>query len=123
VRIGELARATGASPRALRFYEEQGLLRSRRTANGYRIYSDDTVTRVRSIRYLLAAGLTLEDAAQFRCCLDGDLTAAAPSPALVAVAKRRLAILDERIRAITEVRDHLATELRVAGVTHSGSAR
>ena len=114
VRIGELARATGASPRALRFYEEQGLLQSRRAANGYRTYSDDMVTRVRSIRHLLAAGLTLADAAQFRCCLDGDLTTASPSPALVAVAKRRLAILDARVRAITEIRDHLAAELQAA---------
>jgi len=112
VRIGELARATGASPRALRFYEEQGLLRSQRATNGYRTYSEDTVARVRSIRYLLAAGLTLADAAHFRCCLDGDLTtSAAASPALVAVAERRLAVLDERIRAITATRDHLAAEL------------
>ena len=112
VRIGELARATGASPRALRHYEEQGLLQSQRAGNGYRIYGEDTVARVRSIRYLLAAGLTLEDAVHFRCCLDGDLITAAPSPALVAVAKRRLAVLDERIRAITQVRDHLASELQ-----------
>ena len=124
VRIGELARATGASARALRFYEEQGLLQSQRAANGYRTYRDDTVARVRSIRYLLAAGLTLADAAQFRCCLDGDLSTAAPSPALVAVARRRLAVLDERIRAVTAVRDHLAAELQtVVGSERDGPAR
>jgi DNA-binding transcriptional MerR regulator len=121
VRIGELARATGASPRALRHYEERGLLQSRRAANGYRIYGEDSVARVRSIRYLLAAGLTLEDAAHFRCCLDRDPITATPSPAVVAVAERRLAILDERIRAITEIRDNLATELQtvVGGARHA----
>lgn len=112
MRIGELARATGASARALRFYEEQGLLQSRRASNGYREYGEEAVARVRSIRYLLAAGLTLDDVAHFRCCLDGDLRTARPDPALVAVAQRRLAVLDERIGALTQVRDHLATGLR-----------
>jgi DNA-binding transcriptional MerR regulator len=116
VRIGELARITGASPRALRFYEDQGLLHSQRASNGYRTYGKEAVGRVRSIRYLLAAGLTLADVAHFRCCLDGDLTTTVtPAPALVAVAKRRLAELDSRVRAITQVRDRLATELQKVG--------
>ena len=110
-----MARATGASPRALRFYEDQGLLHSQRASNGYRTYGKEAVGRVRSIRYLLAAGLTLEDAAHFRCCLDGDLTTTTPAPALVAVAKRRLAVLEDRVRAITQVRDRLATELQKVG--------
>ncbi len=114
MRIGELARATGATTRALRFYEEQGLLQARRLPNGYRDYADEAVARVRSIRYLLDHGLTLEDVAQFRCCLDGDLSgrSAEPAPALVAVAQRRLDVLDARLRALAEVRDHLAAGLR-----------
>jgi DNA-binding transcriptional MerR regulator len=112
MRIGELARATGASARALRFYEKQGLLQSQRASNGYREYGEEAVARVRSIRYLLAAGLTMEDVAHFRCCLDGDLSDTTPAPALIAVAQRRLAVLNERIRALTDVRDRLATGLQ-----------
>ncbi|MEU4743227.1 MerR family transcriptional regulator [Actinosynnema sp. NPDC023658] len=114
MRIGELARATGTSTRALRFYEEQGLLHSERTPNGYRHYGPTAAARVRSIRYLLGFGLTLEDIAHFRCCLDGDVATAEPDPALVAVAERRLAVLDDRIRALAEVRDHLADGVRRA---------
>ncbi|MBY8851649.1 MerR family transcriptional regulator, partial [Saccharothrix sp. MB29] len=111
MRIGELARRTGVSTRALRFYEEQGLLEPERTPNGYRHYGEGAVARVRGIRYLLDHGLTLDDVAQFRHCLDGDVATAEPDPALVAVAERRLAALDDRIRALTEVRDHLAAAL------------
>ncbi|MEV8443443.1 MerR family transcriptional regulator [Actinosynnema sp. NPDC051121] len=114
MRIGELARATGVSTRALRFYEEQGLLDAGRAPNGYRHYGPDAVARVHSIRYLLAHGLTLEDVVHFRHCLDGDVANAEPAPELVAVAERRLAVLDDRIRALTEVRDHLAVAVRRA---------
>ena len=39
MRIGELAQRTGVTTRALRFYEDQGLLTARRSANGYRVYT------------------------------------------------------------------------------------
>ncbi|QLY34404.1 MerR family transcriptional regulator [Nocardia huaxiensis] len=55
--IGELSRATGVSPRLLRYYEEQGLLASQRDSNGYRLYSERAVERVGKIREFLDAGL------------------------------------------------------------------
>ncbi|MGA4538471.1 MerR family transcriptional regulator [Uniformispora flossi] len=57
MRIGALEDATGVSRRLLRYYEEQGLLRPARLANGYRDYSEADVATVRRIRRLLAAGL------------------------------------------------------------------
>ncbi|MFE4393965.1 MerR family transcriptional regulator [Kitasatospora sp. NPDC056789] len=57
MRIGELARRTGATPRALRYYEEQGLLAPERRPSGYREYGEPDVDTVRGIRTLLAAGL------------------------------------------------------------------
>jgi DNA-binding transcriptional MerR regulator len=49
MRIGELARRTGASGRSLRYYESRSLLTSRRMANGYRDFEDDQVALVRTI--------------------------------------------------------------------------
>ncbi|MEU8261398.1 MerR family transcriptional regulator [Micromonospora sp. NPDC048999] len=111
MRIGELARVTGCTPRALRHYEEQGLIASERAANGYREYAEAAVTRVRNIRHLLAAGLTLEDVRVFLCCLDGDVAAATPSPAAIRVGLERLAALDARIAAQVAVRNRLAAAL------------
>ncbi|WP_166024614.1 MULTISPECIES: MerR family transcriptional regulator [Streptomyces] len=114
MRIGELARATGATARALRHYEQAGLISSERAPNGYRVYGERAVVRVRNIRHLLAAGLTLDDVRVFLPCLDGDLTTAPPSDRGVRVALERLAVLDERIAAQTAVRDRLQAALHRA---------
>ncbi|WP_199844228.1 MerR family transcriptional regulator [Streptomyces sp. RTd22] len=112
MRIGELAKATGTTPRALRHYEQAGLISSERAANGYRVYGERAVVRVRNIRYLLAAGLTLDDVQVFLPCLDGDVAAAPPSDKGLRVAWERLAVLNERIAAQTEARDRLESALR-----------
>ncbi len=111
VRIGELAKATGGTARALRHYEQAGLISSRRAHNGYRVYQESAVTRVRNIRFLLAAGLTLDDVRVFLPCLDGDVSSTAPSEAGRRVALERLEVLDGRIAAQVAARDRLAAAL------------
>jgi len=69
MQIGELAERAGVSTRALRYYEQQGLIAARRTANGYRDYDESNVRLVEEIRTLLAAGFTLDDARPFVECL------------------------------------------------------
>ncbi|MFJ3203845.1 MerR family transcriptional regulator [Streptomyces sp. NPDC086989] len=122
MRIGELATETGTTARALRHYEQAGLISSERAANGYRIYDERAVVRVRNIRHLLAAGLTLDDVHVFLPCLDGDVAAAPPSEKGLRVALERLAVLDDRIAAQTEARDRLATALRVQTGNHAHPA-
>ncbi|MBQ0863410.1 MerR family transcriptional regulator [Streptomyces sp. A73] len=114
MRIGELARRTGTTARALRHYEQAGLLISERAPNGYRVYDAAAEVRVRNIRYLLDAGLTLEDVGFFAPCLDGDLAAAPPSPEGLRVAEQRLAVLEARIAAQIAARDRLREALRGA---------
>ncbi|RKS06719.1 DNA-binding transcriptional MerR regulator [Nocardiopsis sp. Huas11] len=58
MRIGELSRRSGVSPRSLRYYEEQGLLASTRTAGGHREYGPLALERVDRIQCLFAAGLS-----------------------------------------------------------------
>ncbi|WP_028921911.1 MerR family transcriptional regulator [Pseudonocardia acaciae] len=112
MRIGELAAASGTTARALRHYEQAGLISSRRAANGYRVYDERARVRVRNIRYLLAAGLTVDDVRVFLPCLDGDIAAAPPSDVGLRVARERLAVLNERIAAQTEARDRLEAAIR-----------
>ncbi|MFD7440565.1 MerR family transcriptional regulator [Streptomyces sp. NPDC059909] len=58
MRIGELATRAGVSVRALRYYEEQKLLKSVRSPSGQRHYPDSAVDRVLLIQQLYAAGLS-----------------------------------------------------------------
>ncbi|WP_037912596.1 MerR family transcriptional regulator [Actinacidiphila yeochonensis] len=80
MRIGELAEATGTSTRALRYYEEQGLLRAERRANGYREYDEQAVLQVAFVQDLYRAGLSSELIREIIPCAgskrpDGDCSA------------------------------------------------
>jgi DNA-binding transcriptional MerR regulator len=58
MRIGELAEKTGVSVRALRYYEEKGILVPERSAGGHRSYPDAGVGVVWLIQQFYAAGLS-----------------------------------------------------------------
>ncbi|MFE3445601.1 MerR family transcriptional regulator [Nocardia sp. NPDC059180] len=60
VGIGELARRTGVSVRTIRFYCDEGVLPSRRTSGGHRVFEPDVVDRLLAIRRLRALGLGLD---------------------------------------------------------------
>lgn len=115
MRIGDAAAAAGTTPRALRFYEERGLLPPPpRTPSGQREYGPAEVARVRAIRELLALGLTVEDlcgladrihllvADPRRRCAGG------PESPGAGVVHRRLAALDAEIDRLTRLRTLLA---------------
>jgi DNA-binding transcriptional MerR regulator len=59
-RIGEVARRTGLSLRAIRLYEDKGLLEPlERSASGYRLYREADVHRLEHIRALRRFGFDL----------------------------------------------------------------
>lgn len=61
-KIGEFAEQMNRSPRALRLYEERGLLTpEQRSAGGFRLYGPDQELRVRYIDKLQALGCSLSD--------------------------------------------------------------
>lgn len=61
MKIGELARKTGLTPSAIRFYEEQGLLSPiSRTAGGYREYASNATERLQMIQASKRLGFSLD---------------------------------------------------------------
>lgn len=72
MKIGELAHRTGVSVRALRYYEEKGVLKPDRTPSGYRIFAGSDVRKVAHIQTLLAAGLGMDVIGEILSCLSGE---------------------------------------------------
>jgi DNA-binding transcriptional MerR regulator len=65
LRIGELSRRLGVSDHVLRSWEGRyGLLRPRRSAGGFRLYSEADVLRVRRMQAHLGRGLSAAEAAR-----------------------------------------------------------
>jgi MerR family transcriptional regulator, copper efflux regulator len=116
VRISEAAAKAGTTPRALRFYEQRGLLpEPTRTSSGQREYGPGEVALVRVIRELLSLGLTIEDLRGRADVLHP--LAKDPPPkcgtvgdpcAFVDIIDRRLAVLDAEIERLTRLRTELA---------------
>lgn len=119
--IGELARAAGATVRALRYYEHQGLLHPRRARNGYRRYDQAAVTRVRNIQRLLSLGFTADDIKTFLPCLDGDMADGPACPPNVPAITRKLAELDGKIADLNAIRAQLADTLTRATAEPGGA--
>lgn len=104
LRIGELARRTGASVDTLRHYERMGLLLPRRLSNGYRVYRPDAVERVRMIRAALALGFHLDELSKF---LALRASGRPPCREVRALAASKLAELNALIERLTALRDQL----------------
>ncbi|WP_227984374.1 MerR family transcriptional regulator [Nocardia spumae] len=111
MRIGELSARTRTSPRLLRYYEEQGLIRVGRCANGYRDYDERLVEQVVHIRGLLEAGLSTRLIKQVLPCLDDprDIHFADATPGIIDTLQQQCDRLTERIDLLTRNRDAMAT--------------
>lgn len=116
MRIGELAERAGTSTRSLRYYEQQGLLTARRTANGHREFDEADLRLVREIRGLLRIGFGLEETRPFVECLRAGHSTGDSCPASVAVYRRKLAEIEACLDRLNAVREHLHEQLaRVTG--------
>lgn len=96
-RIGELAEATGMSVRALRHYEQLGLLApAARTAGGHRIYDARQVETLYRIRALKSLGMSLTEIEE---SLD--------ESSLADVLERHLKRVDQEERRLRRLRDRI----------------
>lgn len=103
--IGELSNRSGVAASALRFYEDEALVTSLRGPGGQRRYGRDVLRRVAFIRAAQAVGLRLDE---IRESLAGLPDSRTPNKADWAkLSKRWRPLLDERINALTTLRDQL----------------
>ena len=103
-RIAEIARLSGFSPSALRYYEQAGVLAApERTPAGYRLYNERDVERLRLIARAKDRGCTLDEIRELIQAWDSD--------ECEPVKHRLRALVDDKV---AEIETHLAEQTAFA---------
>jgi DNA-binding transcriptional MerR regulator len=110
MRIGDVAARTGVSVRALRYYEEQGLLTATRNGGGQRHYTAEAVDRVALIQQLYGAGLSSRTIAELLPCVHAKVSTPESRAKLAAERDR----IDARIAELVATRDRLDAVITAA---------
>ncbi|WP_220347289.1 MerR family transcriptional regulator [Microbacterium bovistercoris] len=113
ITIGELSARTGVSVRALRHYEQNGLIAAVRTTAGHRRFAPTAVEDVRRIRLFLDAGMPLAVVARVVECFvdDGVHLHACVADALrehLDVVQQRIDDLDDQRRTLNRLQELVA---------------
>ncbi|MEU3341462.1 MerR family transcriptional regulator [Streptomyces sp. NPDC002144] len=108
IRIGEVARGAGVSVRAVRYYEQQGLLVAERSPSGQRLYRQDVISRIRFFQQMYAAGLTSRRITELLPCWDTGHTDAEQRAMLRAERDRIQAKVDELQAALDRLDEVIA---------------
>ncbi len=105
MQIGELAQQVGVSTKALRFYEQAGVLAEPpRRPSGYRDYDQTALARLRFVKGAQAAGLTLAEIVQIVAVRAAQ---GPPCTHVVGLLDRHAADLDRRITELASARDEV----------------
>jgi len=105
VRIGELAEQAGISTKAIRYYEQIGILTPpARTSSGYRHYDQTALGRLGFVRAAQALGLSLGEIRQIIAFRDDGQ---APCAHVTELVQRRAAELEGRIAELQQLRGEL----------------
>src|SRR5688500_12903409 len=108
IQVGELAKATGKTVRAIHLYEELGLLRAHERSKGrYRLFAPDALLRVRWIAKLQGLGLSLSEIQGLVREQDGSGSAPVAAQKLREVYEGKLAETKKKLEELRELHDEL----------------
>ncbi len=107
MKVSELARQAGVSSKAIRFYEAEGVLPAPpRAPNGYRLYGEADLCRVRVLVALRGLGLPLQESGRLATLCAADRCDEMAVQLLDRIRDRRAAVAAARAEL-----DHLEGEL------------
>jgi MerR family mercuric resistance operon transcriptional regulator len=107
--ITQLAEAAGVPTTTLRYYERVGLLEAEgRSEGNYRLYTDESLRRLRFVRAAQAVGFTLEDVKALLGAEDGRTPSC---PEVQGLIQERLADIEQRLKDLHQVRQVLRSSL------------
>lgn len=105
-KIGEIAKHAGVTVETIRFYETQALIpKPPRTESGYRLYTGETIRRVRFIQRAKELGFSLKD---INALLMLRSEPGAACGDVKAQALRKIDEVEEKINDLSRIRSALA---------------
>ena len=122
-KIGEFAAQTNRSPRALRLYEERGLLTPRqRSVGGFRLYGEDQALQVEYIDKLQELGCSLSDIQSLIESWRSQATAHEGMQALEAAYQQKYIEVCAAIEKLKQVKHELSDSLKFLEGCHDCTA-
>jgi Cu(I)-responsive transcriptional regulator len=103
--IGEVAERTGVSAKTIRYYEDIGLIRPPRDANGYRAFRDSDLHKLAFLGRARSLGFAIEDCRTLLALYEDQSRASAD---VKAVAGQHLDRIEAKLRELEAMRDTLA---------------
>ncbi len=114
MRIGKLAKMTGVTPRALRFYEEIGLISpTEHSSKGNRLYSLECVDKVLTINNLKEYGLKLSEIEEIFHAKDKALSKKDAVGRIRAILAEQEKTISFKIAFLTRMKEELHSTLQV----------
>ncbi|ALP54722.1 MerR family transcriptional regulator [Candidatus Tenderia electrophaga] len=111
MKVGELARRSGVTAETVRHYTDKGLLRPERdSANGYQLYPEQDIGRVRFIRRAKQLGFTLSEIGRL---LGYAERGTSPCPEVRDLVQARIVENRRRLQALTALQLRLEQALNV----------
>jgi len=103
--IKTVSTATGLPAKTIRYYEDIGLVRPQREANGYRVFSDTDVHKLAFLARARSLGFPVENCRSLLALYNDKDRASAD---VKAIALRHLDEIDRKLTELTAMRDTLS---------------
>lgn len=103
--IGDVAKRSGLPQKTIRYYEDIGLVRPLRSANGYRQFREADLHKLTFLGRARALGFSIEDCRTLLDLYEDDMR---ESAAVKAVAEEHLAEIDRKIAQLQDMRATLS---------------
>ncbi|MBD5638871.1 MerR family transcriptional regulator [Clostridium botulinum] len=108
---GELARQTGVSTSTIRYYEDSGILPApKRIANGYRVYTDDYLVKIKFIKDAKSLGYSLKEIKEILQMLSQEMD----GENLKGLVKNKICEIEERIKTLHSIQRMLTDLLNTS---------
>lgn len=103
--IGEVAERSGIPAKTIRYYEDIGLVRPRRSGNGYRAFAETDLHKLAFLGRARALGFSIEDCRTLLGLYEDETRESAQ---VKAIAEEHLAAIDDKIAQLQGMRGTLS---------------